>query len=220
MSRIRFHIGSLVILVLILGVALAALRESNDLWDSGVFSFTIGVLLISVVLALHRTGPKRAFWVGFALFGAVYLGLSLIPSIESRLITTKALAYVDSKLPRANDAGIAYGDFDSDGVVDLLVANDLTARVAGPNTGGWIRNPTTQLLSKSVTNGSASYKIVYTTALTGSAATSVNFTRIGHSLIALVAAFGGGRLSRHLARSTIGGQAREEESRVRVDRSG
>ena len=37
--------------------------------------------------------------MGFALFGWAYLGLSLVPSIESRLITTKALAYLDSKVP-------------------------------------------------------------------------------------------------------------------------
>ena len=37
--------------------------------------------------------------MGFALFGSGYLGLSLIPSIESRLITSKALTYLDSKVP-------------------------------------------------------------------------------------------------------------------------
>ena len=42
---------------------------------------------------------RRAFWIGFALFGWSYLGLSLVPSIESRLMTTKALAYLDSKVP-------------------------------------------------------------------------------------------------------------------------
>ena len=99
MRRIRFTIASLLVVVLFIGVGFAALRESNDLWDSGVFTLTLGVLLISILLAVHRTESRRAFWLGFALFGWIYLGLSLVPSIESRLITTKALAYLDSKVP-------------------------------------------------------------------------------------------------------------------------
>ena len=81
------------------GVGFAALRESNEIWDSGLFTLTLGVLLISILLAIHRTESRRAFWLGFALFGWSYLGLSLVPSIESRLMTTKALAYLDSKVP-------------------------------------------------------------------------------------------------------------------------
>ena len=92
MRRFRFHIGTLVILVLLVGVGFAALRESDETWDSSIFSLTLGMLLISILLAIHRTENRRAFWLGFALFGSAYLGFFLVPSIESRLITTKALA--------------------------------------------------------------------------------------------------------------------------------
>src|SRR5271157_4920461 len=119
MRRFRFHIGTLVILVLLLGVGFAALRESNETWDSSIFTLTLGVLLISILLAIHRSGSSRAFWLGFALLGSAYLGLSLFPSIESRPITTKALAYLDSKVPRSTPAGFAYADFDNDGKMDL-----------------------------------------------------------------------------------------------------
>ena len=100
MRRFRFHLGTLVILVLLLAVGLAALRESNEIWDSSIFSIMLGILLISILLAFHRTEKRRAFWLGFALFGWIYLGLSMVPPIESRLITTKALAFVDSKVAR------------------------------------------------------------------------------------------------------------------------
>ncbi len=99
MRRFRFHLGTLVILVLLLAVGFAALRESNNIWDSSIFSITLGMLFISILLAVHRTEKRRAFWIGYALFGWSYLGLTLMPSIESRLITTKALAYLDSKMP-------------------------------------------------------------------------------------------------------------------------
>ncbi len=99
MRRFRFHIGSLLVLVLLMGVGFAALREANDVWDGGVFTLTLGVLLISILLAVHRMGSRRAFWIGFALFGWSYIGLASIPQVAARLVTTKALAYLDSKIP-------------------------------------------------------------------------------------------------------------------------
>ena len=98
MRRFRFTIASLLVVVLFVAVGFADLRESSDLWESGVFTLTLAALLISILLAVHRTESRRAFWIGFTLFGWIYLGLSLVPSIESRLITTKAFAYLDSKL--------------------------------------------------------------------------------------------------------------------------
>jgi hypothetical protein len=71
MRRFRFHLGTLVILVLLLGVSFAALRESNEIWDSSIFTLTLGVLITSILLAVHRAERKRAFWLGFALFGSI-----------------------------------------------------------------------------------------------------------------------------------------------------
>src|SRR5262249_42018111 len=98
MKRIRLNIASLLLAVLVLGIGFAALRESNGIWDAGIFTLTVGMLLISVLLAVHRKEARRAFWLGFALFGWSYMALSLVPPIESRLLTTKALAYLDSKV--------------------------------------------------------------------------------------------------------------------------
>ena len=114
MRRFRFHIGTLVILVLLFAVSFAALRDSSEIWDGITFTLTVGLLLTSILLAIHRTERKRAFWLGFALFGVTFLGLSLIPSIESRLLTTKGLAYLHSKIPRsiANGMGLISADFD------------------------------------------------------------------------------------------------------------
>ena len=95
MRHIRFSITSMLVIVLFVAVGFAALRESSDLWESGVFTRTLAALLISILLAVHRTDSRRAFWLGFALFGWTYLGLSLVPSTESRLMTTKALATLD-----------------------------------------------------------------------------------------------------------------------------
>ena len=73
MKRIRFNIASLLVMILILGVGFAALRESSDVWQRGFFTLTLGVLLISILLAIHQTEKKRAYWMGFAIFGWIYL---------------------------------------------------------------------------------------------------------------------------------------------------
>jgi di/tricarboxylate transporter len=95
MRYLRYNIASILGAIVCVAVGFAALREADDLWDSGLFSLTVGLLMVAVLLAVHRTGARRAFWIGFALFGWSYLSLSLIPSIDSRLITTKARAYLD-----------------------------------------------------------------------------------------------------------------------------
>src|SRR5438552_827548 len=99
MTRFRFSIAGLLLVTLFVAVAVAALRAADDAWDHGVFALTLLVLLTAILLTIHRSGRKRAYWLGFALFGWVYLVASLIPPIESRLPTTKGLAYLDSKVP-------------------------------------------------------------------------------------------------------------------------
>jgi hypothetical protein len=134
-----------------------------------------------------RSGEKRrAFWLGFALFGWTYLVLSLVPSIEARLITTRALAYLDSKVPRSN----------AEALYDLLVANNSQpdALYLNNGNGGWILDVT----AAGGSNPTRFTNILAGKVLTGSGGTTYNFVRIGHSLLALIAAFLGGQLSRHL----------------------
>jgi hypothetical protein len=57
MSRIRFSIAKLLLFVLVLGVYFAALRESNSEADAVIFTVTVGVLVVSILLATHRGDP-------------------------------------------------------------------------------------------------------------------------------------------------------------------
>jgi hypothetical protein len=204
MRRFRFRIGTLLTLIIVLGVGFAALRESNDTWDSGVFTLVLGALLVSTLLTIHRAGERRAFWLGFALFGAAYLGLSLIPSIDSRLITTKALAYIDSKVPRSIPAGVAYFDYDNDGSMDIYVVNNSQPNVLYLNKGnGGFQDVTTAVglnpAGNLVTdNGRLFLNNSAGRRLWGSNGTTEHFVRIGHSLLALIVAWVGGRLSGYL----------------------
>jgi hypothetical protein len=185
MKRIRFNIANLLVTILVLVVGFAALRESSDLWDNGVFTLTNGVLLISILLAVHRTEPRRAFWIGFALFGWVYLGLTFVPSIESRLITTKALAYLDSKVPGRST--VLYHVINT-GTGSRTVTHQVTWAVGG------IRTATAgqgQVRVWDVATGKL---------LSGRSGTTENFIRIGRSLFALLVGWLGGQLSLRLCR--------------------
>jgi WD40 repeat protein len=191
MKRIRFNIASLLVVIFILGVGFAALRESNDTWDSSVFTITLVVLLISIMLAVHRAEQRRAFWLGFALFGSAYLGLSLVPSIEPRLITTKALDYLDSKVPGRPTA-----------VLNVLFSATIPG---GPSNQAQVV-AFDQNGNRIATASQGAVRLWNATTgkvLSGWSGTTENFVRIGHSLFALIAAFLGGQLSRRLYRSSI-----------------
>jgi hypothetical protein len=197
MGRFRTRIGTLVIAVMIVGVALAALRQSNEIWDASIVSLTIAFLLMSVLLAVHRTEARRAFWVGFAVFGSVYLALSAIPSISSRLVTTRALAYLDSKVHRPVLAtlGVAFADFDTDGMVDLLVTNQSQMNKFYIDKG----NGTFEDASVSAGMTSPGQQVLFDPIPRFSlAGTTEHFMRIGQSSLALLAALVGGLISRHL----------------------
>jgi hypothetical protein len=188
MKRIRFNIASLLVVILFFAVGFAALRESNDLWDSGLFTLTLGVLVISILLTVHRREARRAFWIGFALFGWSYLTVSVVPAIESRLITTKALAYLDSKVPGRSVAFTLYTTINtgtgSNQVRNVAFSVD-GRRLATTNQG--------QVKIRDLATGRL---------LSGWAGTTENFVRIGHSLFAPMLGWLGGLLSRRLWRAS------------------
>jgi hypothetical protein len=181
-SRLRFSIASLLFLVLFLGVSLAALREANDLWDSAVFTATLAILLVAVLLAVHRAKRARAFWLGFAVFGWVYLVAGLVPAIESRLPSSKVLAWLDAKVRHSNDRAT------TDAFMLRLFSNQAVTQ-----------QEVKALAFIPATRAETTYEqLVVGRLLTGSGGTTQNFIRIGHALIALVLAWVGGRLSRFL----------------------
>src|SRR6476620_6430312 len=91
MNHVRFSIANLLVLVLLLRFGFAALRESNDLWDSGILTLTLAVLLASILLTVHRTESRRAYWICLALFGWTYLhDRHLIPPTSGLLGAQKS----------------------------------------------------------------------------------------------------------------------------------
>src|SRR5579864_1038142 len=111
MTGFRFSIATLLGVVCFAAVEVASMRAASDLWDSILFSATLALLLISTLLAVHRRDRRRAFWVGFALFGSAYLVASLVTPVESRLLTTRALASLAALRQNAPPgSGLVYFD--------------------------------------------------------------------------------------------------------------
>jgi hypothetical protein len=195
MRSLRFNIANLLGVILFLGVGFAALRESDDLRESAILNLTFGVLLVSILVAVRRTEAKPAFWIGFALFGWGYVALSSIPSIDSRLLTTKELTYLDSKVPGRP----AYP-------AKLMLWTNHSA-------GSGNQNHYVAFAVDGLKVGTTSDRVVRVwdvatgKLLTGWSGTTENFIRIGNSLIALLAAWIDGQLSRRLSR---GSRSQEE----------
>ena len=175
MRRLRFTIGSLLVVVVFVAVTFAALREATDIWDAGVFGVTLLTLLTAVLLAVHRSEPSRAFWLGFALFGWMYLIASLVPSVESRLPTTKGLVYLDSKVP--GRSSVFTVTFTSSG---SNVAATAVQALAFSTDGSTL-----------ATKSPGAVRLWNTTSgklLAGPYSSSESFVRIGHSLLSLIMA--------------------------------
>jgi hypothetical protein len=95
MPRMRVSIAGILVWVALLGVGFAALRNPSLLWSNALFSVALGTLTLAVLAAVYRRGRSRAYWVGFATCGWVYLLLALGPANESLvspyLVTTAIL---------------------------------------------------------------------------------------------------------------------------------
>lgn len=66
-------IAGLMGLVLVIGLGVAALQSSSNLWTSVASTLVLALFLRAVLGAIYLNGPQRAYWTGFALFGGVYL---------------------------------------------------------------------------------------------------------------------------------------------------
>ncbi|HEV3164638.1 MAG TPA: hypothetical protein VGZ22_11470 [Isosphaeraceae bacterium] len=78
----------MMIVIALVAIGIAALRDPTELGDSLLFTLTALVLLWASVLAVMGRRPKRAYLMGFAVFGLGYLLLASATEIQPRLPTT------------------------------------------------------------------------------------------------------------------------------------
>jgi hypothetical protein len=72
-NRPRFTLASLLGLVALIALGFAGLFSATTFWTSAAATLTLALLLGAVLGIVLLHGVERAFWLGFALFGGVYL---------------------------------------------------------------------------------------------------------------------------------------------------
>jgi hypothetical protein len=77
--RLRISIRGLIALVLLVGFALAALRGASLGWATASILMALLALCTATLGSLTRSGPRRAPWLGFAVFGWAYFLLHFGP---------------------------------------------------------------------------------------------------------------------------------------------
>jgi hypothetical protein len=109
MKTIAFSIRGLLAAVTLIAVGLFALLNASPLWDSIIVSLTLLLLLTALLSLACRPGPRRAFWIGFAIFGWGYLILVDGPivardlTVRSNLPTNVVLDMLHMGLARVID---------------------------------------------------------------------------------------------------------------------
>ncbi len=95
MHRFQFSIRVIMGLIVVVGLAFAALHFPTPLWANVWFSFALASVTFAIPAAVYSQGQQRAFWVGFATCGWVYFVASMGPwfQLETgfQLVTTTIL---------------------------------------------------------------------------------------------------------------------------------
>jgi hypothetical protein len=76
MVRPRISIAGMMILLVAFALVLASLRFPSEGAAAAVLLVTQAVLAVAVLAVIYRTQERRAFWLGFALFGWGYMALT------------------------------------------------------------------------------------------------------------------------------------------------
>jgi hypothetical protein len=85
MGRFRLSIGRLCQLIAAVGVSLAALRHASSPWATLVFTTALAMLGYATLGAILRRKERRAFWIGFAATGWLYMLVSYCPVVSDFL---------------------------------------------------------------------------------------------------------------------------------------
>jgi len=73
MVRWSFGLRQLFLGMSAIALGLVALRSASVTWVAVLLGLIVTVLASSILLAIYRLGPQRAYWVGFAMFGWLYM---------------------------------------------------------------------------------------------------------------------------------------------------
>lgn len=113
MAHLRISVAGMMILLLGIGLVLASLRFPSDAAAAAVLLVTQATLAFAILAVVYRAGEGRAFWLGFALFGWGYMGLTWESWLgqsgdRPEMLTSIALDHLGTWFHRAPDPQTRY----------------------------------------------------------------------------------------------------------------
>jgi hypothetical protein len=73
LPRWSFGLRQLFLWTAAIALGLVALRSASPTWVSAMLGLAVATLSTSLLLVIFRRGQQRAYWIGFATFGWLYL---------------------------------------------------------------------------------------------------------------------------------------------------
>jgi lysylphosphatidylglycerol synthetase-like protein (DUF2156 family) len=129
----RFSLRWLLATVAFVAVSLVALLNATNEWRSAFENASLFALLVATAAAVYSAGERRAFCVGFVLFGLTYfviLAIGYFNNTRERLITTTGLRSVHKQIfPAKSDVVPFQEPFDGDVLGSATSLNDGTNNV-------------------------------------------------------------------------------------------
>jgi hypothetical protein len=107
MRRPRVSIAGLMGVVVLAALGFAAIRLGPEATSGAMTLVTCAVLLLAIVGAVSRQGGRRAWWLGFALFGWAYLVAAYFSSPDGPEFPTIALSSAVASRAGASDGFVA-----------------------------------------------------------------------------------------------------------------
>jgi hypothetical protein len=186
----RFTILSLMGLVVVLAVGIAALRQADDDWAGGMLLAAPLFLCIALVGGLCGREASRSRRLGFASFGWAYFALAFLGLSDdnlARLPTSRLLQYVHQQVVGTLPMNVTFTSTYIVSSVNVPTTLNVTSE---PATGGGSGQVT--LAQSAFGTGTPNrWKVI----LPG-AANSEAFQSVGHCLFALIAGLMGAFVAR------------------------
>jgi len=130
-DRPRVSVAGMMSVVPLAAVGFLALRSPSDIWAILLFSTALSVLACTTLAALLRRGHDRACWIGFSLFGWIYLYFGLVDRYQGTPIVTQ---WVVDHISRGNPTSTRHVQMivHSLGTIAAGVAGSFAAIVIAP----------------------------------------------------------------------------------------
>jgi hypothetical protein len=175
----RFSIRTVMGLVVLIAVGLAALKNGNEVWDGIMLLTALAAVGVAILAATFSRERERAWCVGFALFGGCYLHLAVGPwtndGFRQRLITTSLIGDLRNWM---FESSVKYLLIEKEEIRDQLAKLLPTNGKYDPVVAS-LQNNLRAIDNQLIKNKTASRRFDY-------------FQSIGHSLFALLAGLLGG----------------------------